>query len=622
MRRIGIGFVVLAALGVALLDPGAARAGKRAPRGQIEVWERGEGRPVDPGELEIVDCLLPGQVRKLGRQTFLTARRPVRTTSKDCAIRGGEQVLYDRTDLDTALGVWMELAEQGDTQAQYYVAQIYEQDRGAGPDHAKAAEWYRRAAERGHGPSQVTLGYLYEKGLGVERDLDQARRWYLEGAGSQSVVMLEAEMREREEEMVALRSELAGANQRLERAEGAASRLGEELETARRELETARGSAQLSRERESELVTKISRLAGELDQRQAEVRLLAQNRARLELPGPTISVFDTRERSVRETPARLAGRVEAPAGLVRFEINDRAVAVDERGFFDLDAGGATRFEMVATDRAGKRGELVHELRRASRPPDLATKVDFGDYHALVIGNSNYLEYPDLTTAAADAVALSELLKERYGFSVKLMTDANYLAILGELNGLMKRLGEKDNLLIYFAGHGELDSATQEGYWLPVDAKQGSSRTYWLSAQQIRERLEQIPAKHVLVVADSCYSGWLTASSVPRFNGADEKERRRFFETVLPQRSRIGLTSGGLRPVLDAGGGAHSIFAQALIDILATNADVLDTRTLSASIKDRVEYEMKRLNREQTPEWAPIDGAGHAMGDFFFVPVGA
>src|SRR5688572_17676529 len=60
-------------------------------------------------DLLIVDCLLPGQIRKLGRQaTYLSARRPVRTTQADCEIRGGEFVSYDRANYQTALKVWLE----------------------------------------------------------------------------------------------------------------------------------------------------------------------------------------------------------------------------------------------------------------------------------------------------------------------------------------------------------------------------------------------------------------------------------------------------------------------------------------------------------------------------------
>ncbi|HSN00842.1 MAG TPA: hypothetical protein VLS52_07535, partial [Rudaea sp.] len=66
----------------------------------------------NPEDLLIVDCLLPGQVRKLGRSaTFMSARRPIRTTQADCEIRGGEYVSYDRANYQTALKVWMGQAE-------------------------------------------------------------------------------------------------------------------------------------------------------------------------------------------------------------------------------------------------------------------------------------------------------------------------------------------------------------------------------------------------------------------------------------------------------------------------------------------------------------------------------
>src|SRR5262245_46093055 len=52
-----------------------------------------------PDAFLVVDCLLPGQIRRLGDQvTFVTARRAQKTTARDCEIRGGEYVSYDRAD--------------------------------------------------------------------------------------------------------------------------------------------------------------------------------------------------------------------------------------------------------------------------------------------------------------------------------------------------------------------------------------------------------------------------------------------------------------------------------------------------------------------------------------------
>src|SRR3972149_6400454 len=74
-----------------------------------------------PGKAEdfmIVDCLLPGQIRRLGAQlTFLTARRAIKTSTRDCEIRGGEYVAFDRSNYATALKIWLPLAKGGDAAA-------------------------------------------------------------------------------------------------------------------------------------------------------------------------------------------------------------------------------------------------------------------------------------------------------------------------------------------------------------------------------------------------------------------------------------------------------------------------------------------------------------------------
>ena len=59
----------------------------------------------------VVDCLLPGQVRRIGTKvTYLSQRRPAKTSAGDCEVRGGEYVAYDRADYKSALNVWMVVA--------------------------------------------------------------------------------------------------------------------------------------------------------------------------------------------------------------------------------------------------------------------------------------------------------------------------------------------------------------------------------------------------------------------------------------------------------------------------------------------------------------------------------
>ncbi|MDP6141800.1 MAG: caspase family protein, partial [Arenicellales bacterium] len=77
-----------------------------------------------------------------------------------------------------------------------------------------------------------------------------------------------------------------------------------------------------------------------------------------------------------------------------------------------------------------------------------------------------------------------------------------------LDRLRGELTPLDNLLVYFAGHGILDSETDTGFWLPVDAEE-DTQANWIAITTITRTTRAMSAKHVMVVADSCYSGTLT-----------------------------------------------------------------------------------------------------------------
>jgi len=572
-------------------------------------------RAVNPQDLQIVDCLLPGQVRQLGRQTtYLSKRRPVRTTALDCSIRGGEYVAYDRADLATALGVWLETAEAGDAEAQYYVGEIYERGLGTDPDYAQAAAWYRRAAEQGHAQAQINLGFLYEKGLGgLEQDGRQALEWYRKAAGVDGVIMLDSELD-------AIRAELGEANERFEAAEADARARDGELASARNELASLRAEG----EAKARLEQRVSELERALHDDRQLVADLRERREQYDIAGPTIEIIDTT--MVRSAgpaapaaDAEIVGRVEAPAGLARLSADGEALTVEDRGFFRFHPRGP-RVTIVATDLQGKRGQLVWDLKvgQEASPPSKRRGVKFGAYHGLLIGNTAYESLPRIDTADDDVAALKTLLESEYGFEVTLLENATYLDVLAAFSRMRDELDEDDNLVVYWAGHGALDPVSGLGYWLPVDADP-ERKTNWISSREVSLQLSLLPPKHVLVIADSCYSGALTRSALARIEGASDRERDAWIRDVLDRRSRSALTSGGLQPVLDSGGGGHSIFARSLLDTLSESTDVLEGYRLWSSVKARVMLETRALRREQVPEYAPIQYAGHAGGEFFFVP---
>ena len=181
-------------------------------------------------------------------------------------------------------------------------------------------------------------------------------------------------------------------------------------------------------------------------------------------------------------------------------------------------------------------------------------------------------------------------------------------IIDALTALRRELTPSDNLLIYYAGHGLLDQEAGRGYWLPVDAKPDSPAN-WISTADITDTLKALKAKHVIVVADSCYSGTLTRD----IKVAALSSGPGYLQRLAAKRTRVALTSGGLEPVVDEGSGGHSVFANAFLTVLRENQGVLEgTRLFSTLLRPVM------TNAQQTPVYADIRLAGHEGGDFLFV----
>ena len=115
--------------------------------------------------------------------------------------------------------------------------------------------------------------------------------------------------------------------------------------------------------------------------------------------------------------------------------------------------------------ARERGFAVRKALKASG----IDEYDAGKNHALVIGIDTYKHWSPLRCARHDAGAFRDILIKLYGFprdNVKelLDGDATRDRILEELYKF-KDLAEDENLVIYYAGHGYLDEATQKGSWV-------------------------------------------------------------------------------------------------------------------------------------------------------------
>ena len=109
--------------------------------------------------------------------------------------------------------------------------------------------------------------------------------------------------------------------------------------------------------------------------------------------------------------------------------------------------------------------------------------------------------------------MTKILQEEYGFTVKTLENASRSEIMGAVYDLRKVLKANDNLLIYYAGHGSLDEEIDVGYWHPIDSEEDNPSN-WISVADISSQLIAFKAKHIMVIADSCYSGTLVRGLTP------------------------------------------------------------------------------------------------------------
>ena len=251
----------------------------------------------------------------------------------------------------------------------------------------------------------------------------------------------------------------------------------------------------------------------------------------------------------------------------------------------------------------------------------------GKYYALVIGNNDYEHFEKLDAAANDAKVLADILKNNYEFEVKLLLNANHKTTIDTMYTLSRQLAKDDHLLIFYAGHAQIDKKEKRGYWLPVDASI-ESRSKWIVSTFITDQIRVTDAKHVLLIVDTCYGGIFDGRkmqngfmSVKDFrltiddkyieNVINNRKNKKYMERKYKKKSREVFTSGGLEPVLDSDGSIHSPFSEMLINILKENKSVIGIIEVFEKIRLHVAN-----NYEQLPVYGNLFYGG-GDGEFLF-----
>lgn len=217
-------------------------------------------------------------------------------------------------------------------------------------------------------------------------------------------------------------------------------------------------------------------------------------------------------------------------------------------------------------------------------------------------------WKNLNNAVLDAKTITEILVEKYNyeeFPNNLYNEnANKSEIFNCFTTLNNSITESDNLVIFFAGHGNMDPISKKGFWIPSDAT--LDRSTWIENSSIKNFLSDCPAKHILLIIDSCFSGtFLTTTR--SFN--IEKS----YSDLQSKKSRWVITSGSEEKVSDGVLNEHSPFLKIIIGFLTKN----DNKYFS--VVELFNYTQVLINslKNQIPQCNYIDNIGHDDGELIF-----
>ncbi len=266
--------------------------------------------------------------------------------------------------------------------------------------------------------------------------------------------------------------------------------------------------------------------------------------------------------------------------------------------------GINTIKITSEDNAGNISEIKYDLICTHQ---YELKTNGGIYYAILIAENDYKDpsINNLANPISDAKKLKKVLVENYSFEddyVYIMENPTRAEIIQEFEGLNDYIGEDDNLIIFYAGHGYWDAYKEIGYWLPSDASMGD-KSNWLRNSTVKDYIGAVNSRHTLMITDACFGGSIFQTR------AIEGRNVVAYQKIYEMPSRKGMTSGTLKEVPD-----ESIFLQTLVKRLEQNDDrYLPVSKLFNSMRDAI-----LNNSPNVPQFGTIQGVGDEGGEFIFI----
>lgn len=259
--------------------------------------------------------------------------------------------------------------------------------------------------------------------------------------------------------------------------------------------------------------------------------------------------------------------------------------------------------VVGSKAKGLSSKIAKAVPTEAALPEVERKV------AVLFGIDDYADsgINPLEAAVHDVNAIASTLSSQLGYEVRVVRNPNKAEIIRTLKETIEQLDGNDSLMVYYAGHGMRVYKTGLGYWLPADSARTDPKT-WVSNNDIARLLNATEARQVMLVADSCYSGFFTQEQ----KGVSSQLLKQP-KAILKQRAVTVMSSGGDEEVSDEGNDGHSVFAWNFLQKLKNVEKYEAASMMYEDIKTNVSKDFP-----QTPQYGAITSARHQQGaDYLF-----
>jgi len=307
----------------------------------------------------------------------------------------------------------------------------------------------------------------------------------------------------------------------------------------------------------------------------------------------------------------IVGEVKDSSGVRFVSVNNDVRTINEAGVFTSKielVPGYNTIKLAASDNKDNFQEQYITIRYTPPVVTLSEKIiKSSKYYGLIIGVDSYQDpnLSDLDNPINDAEKVYNTLISKYTFeedNMMILKNAKRTDIVNALDYLASTVTANDNLLIFYAGHGNWDERADVGYWLPSDAYLSSSAN-WFRNSTLVDFLKLIDSKHTLLITDACFAGSIFKSR----SGFGQAEKA--YEILYELTSRKAMTSGTFTEVPD-----RSSFTRYLLERLDENTDTyLSSWELFNSFRIAVIN-----NSDALPQYGEIQYAGDEGGDFIFL----